>query len=92
MELIICAAVFIKDINRVFMGHRHPQAISAMHDGLSWRYNREQITSMPQVQGFMTSNNRFVGRDEAFKIAKKAKQILDESNTRGSELYSEDLY
>jgi len=92
MEKIICAAVRIDDINKVFYGHRHTHAIAAMHDGLSWEHSRKEITGMKTTQGFVSSTGRFVERNEAFKIAVDNDQILDMNDTRGNELYSEDLY
>ncbi len=92
MEKIICAAIKVNDIDKVFYGHRHSHAISAMHDGLSWEHSRKEIMSMKTIQGFVSSTGRFVERNEAFTIAMKNNQILDQNNTRGNELYSEDLY
>ena len=53
MEKIICAAIRIDESGRVFYGHRHTHAIGAMYDGLSWKYNRNQITGMKTTQGFV---------------------------------------
>lgn len=44
-------------------------------------------------QGFLTSKGRFVGREEAMKIAKEQNQIIRLSGSLNSEmLFSEDLY
>lgn len=40
------------------------------------------------IQGFLTSQNKFVDREEAAIIAFNMKQIVEEKKT----LYSEDLY
>lgn len=40
------------------------------------------------IEGFLTSNNRFVNRKEAGEISFKAKQ----TDILKSELYSEDIY
>lgn len=44
------------------------------------------------VQGFLTSDNRFVSRTEANKIAFEAMQIPQSVFEAKTELYSEDLY
>lgn len=44
------------------------------------------------IQGFMTSTARFVNRKEALKIALAANQVLDPSNIRANQLFSEDLW
>jgi hypothetical protein len=46
-----------------------------------------------EIQGFLTSNNRFVDRVEGLKIAIAGDQILPErKNILSSILYSEDVY
>jgi hypothetical protein len=106
-ERIICAAVWYKDLNGVvpdipkesylprnvdsgivFAGHRHHQCI----------YTKCTLTGLrdsesgESVQGFLTSMNRFVGREEALEIALRENQVIDLNNIRGSRLFSEDLY
>lgn len=104
-EYIACSAVWFKDLEFkkeipneqvnptniesgiVFCGHRHLQCIRTMN----------AITGLRQAEagawedGFITSKNRFVNREEGAKIALEVKQIkkLNYSNNR---LYSEDLY
>jgi hypothetical protein len=54
---------------------------------------KNKMKQNPQVQGFITNLDRFVGRSEAFDIAEKAKQILNyDNNTKCRNLISEDLY
>jgi len=43
-------------------------------------------------QGFMTDENKFVNRTEAYKIADKAGQILRRPDTTPGTLYTEDLW
>lgn len=43
-------------------------------------------------QGFLTSSGRFVRREEALKIALAANQVLDPSNIRAGQLFSEDVW
>lgn len=106
MEKILCAAVWYKDIilkkeipitvylpkniekGIVFCGLRHSQCI----------YSKCGITGLrdsesgENEQGFLTSKNRFVSREEALVIALKENQVLDLKEIRGNKLYSEDLY
>ncbi len=105
-EKIICAAVWYKEIpvkkdipvgstnprncptGLVFSGHRHGQCI----------YTKCAVTGLrdcesgENVQGFLTSKNRFVTRREALIIALDQGQVIDLSDVRGDKLYSEDLY
>lgn len=105
-EKIICAAVWYKELQLkknmpietylpknldrgvVFSGHRHGQCI----------YTKCAITGLRDAesgeneQGFLTSKNRFVSREEGLKIALENNQVRDKSQIRGNQLYSEDLY
>lgn len=105
-ERIICSAIWYKELSLkkelptysylpknlthgvVFCGHRHSQciytkcAVTGLRDAESGEY----------IQGFLTSNNRFVDRKEALEIALYQNQVLDVSKIRGNRLYSEDLY
>jgi hypothetical protein len=105
-EKIICAAVWYKDLELkkempeccylpkniqegiVFCGYRHAQCI----------YTKVSITGLRDAesgeneQGFLTSHNRFVSREEALTIALKENQVIDLSQVTGDRLFSEDLY
>lgn len=105
-EFIICAAVWYKEIELkknmpintylpknldkgiVFVQYRHGQCI----------YSKNAITGLRDAesgdneQGFLTSKNRFVSREEALQIALKENQVLDLKEIRGNRLFSEDLY
>lgn len=97
-EYILCAAIrrvcprttenpyFDSDINDVELGYRHCDI---------YRRFPASASKDPKDQGFYTSRNRFVGRNEAFLIAYHANQIpaslYDERGKEGK-LYSEDLY
>ena len=105
-EKILCAAVWYKEIKMlkefealiylpknidrgiVFCGFRHGQCI----------YSKYAITGLrdwesgEHEQGFLTSKNRFVSREEALEIALKENQVKDLNDIRGNKLYSEDLY
>lgn len=91
-ERIICAAIQIPETGKVFYGHRHDQCINSLNSELSWTMNRQQIAQVKKIQGFVTTNGRFVDRRDGLKIALKNNQILDKKEIRGDELYSEDLY
>ena len=105
-EKILCAATWYMDLKPVknlptytylpnnldkglvFCAHRHGQclnvkgAVTGLRDAESGKY----------IQGFLTSKNRFVDREEALQIALKENQVLNIHNIRGNRLYSEDLY
>jgi hypothetical protein len=106
-ERIICAAVWYKELESqypsmpkgvylpknldrgiVFSGWRHGQCI----------YTKCAITGLKDSesgdneQGFLTSKNRFVSREEGLKIALREGQVLDPNQIRGGRLFSEDLY
>jgi hypothetical protein len=104
-EYIICAANWYKDLplvnddldgfNRplncdrgiVFCGHRHHNCMYLMI-AITGLY---QHLAGEEIQGFLTSQNRFVNREDGAKIALKSGQI-DKLNYSTKDLYSEDLY
>jgi hypothetical protein len=57
MEIVICAAVRAKD-GKIIRGHRHNDAIRALHDIPGY----EQEHCHGDDQGFVTSTNRYVTR------------------------------
>lgn len=105
-ERILCAAVWYKEIpikkeipyintnpincttGLVFTGFRHGNCI----------YTKCSVTGLrdsesgENEQGFLTSKNRFVGREEALLIALKENQVINLDEIRGNRLFSEDLY
>lgn len=88
MEKIICAAIHNpKDEDMagyplIYCGHRHANIL----------WQSRAVSRNPHHQGFLTSSGRFVNRKEALDIALKNNQVLDQSQIRGNQLYSEDLY
>lgn len=101
-EFILCAANWYKDIvlkkifdsntlpfncdrGLVFCGYRHPHCMYSMSSITGLR----QCEAGEEVQGFLTSWNRFVDRREAAKIHVANGGKLNYST---EELYSEDLY
>jgi hypothetical protein len=89
-EIIICAAIKLPT-GKIYYGHRHCHCLDAMNGELSWTMNRQQIMQVEKKEGFITSQNRFVDREEAWKIAEENNQIIQQSGGKGT-LYSEDLY
>lgn len=95
-EKILCAAIWYKELpynvanpkncstGTVFCGYRHDTIINFKYV-LTGLRNAE---SGPYVQGFLTSKNRFVSREEAAELAFASKQITQQTKY----LYSEDLY
>jgi len=105
-EYILCAAIHYKELplvindipssllrpinieqGIVFCGYRHPHCLYQMV-ALT---GKSQHQAGEEVQGFLTSFNRFVDRKEAAKIALASGQVnkLFFSNET---LYSEDIY
>lgn len=90
-ELIICAAIRIGE--NVWRGHRHGHALQAMRDEMLWEHTQKEITAMKKEEGFITSKNRYVGREEARKIHEAGGfKSVDKDGYRGDILFSEDLY
>lgn len=71
----------------VFTGYRHPHCMYLMISLFGIRSVTPECGEYEQ--GFLTSHNRFVGREKAVLIAKLADQI---SESFTGQLYSEDLY
>lgn len=97
-ERIICAAIHYDDgkgregqpINIstgiVFSGYRHFNCMTLFHEFFDAKVTRD-------MQGFLTSENRYVDRKEAYFIAKKAGQLLhDKHDLSNPQLVSEDIY
>ena len=87
-EFILCAAINYH--GTIISGFRHADCYSLLKSLLP------QISEEPERkdQGFLTSQNRFVDRKEAFQIAKEQKQIIHHlfDDVDDNLLTSEDLY
>jgi len=86
-------AVRPKNIDRgiVVLGHRHGQVIWTVASLTGKRTVEVADDGVGEhEQGFLTNTNRFVGREEAMKIAVLADQLT--GATYGDFLYSENLY
>jgi hypothetical protein len=73
----------------VFCGFRHPHAMYSMCSITGKRSVTPEVGEY--VQGFLTNKNRFVDREEGYKIAYTAGQVEGEYR-EGRHLFSEDLY
>lgn len=99
-EWILCAAIHFDDgeyhdcqpsgisTGIVLCGHRHFNVFA--QTGLSV-VQRKQIGWVEKQQGFLTSRNRFVSREEAALIAQAAGQLKAPLHSV-KRLFSEDLY
>lgn len=69
--------------------------INLLRPDLSLKNNQEEyyrITCYNKYQDFLTSHNRYVSREEAYKIAKEQKQLINTIGTIKNRLLSENLY
>lgn len=86
-EIVICAAVKTRS-GKIFRGHRHSDAIKAAHEE-GWTMKDLGFAD----QGFITSLNRYVSREEGRKLQNEAGiKSADPEGYRGDTLFSEDLY
>lgn len=51
-----------------------------------------EMSKKSSAQGFMTNKGRFVRRDEAARIAKRAKQVVRDGRRKVTYLLSEDIW
>lgn len=93
-ERILCAAVMFRGKPR--LGRRHADCYDTIQDIIELSKADTILGERSEIEGFLTSDNRFVDRKEAWKIAEKAGQIrfgYGASNKDiDSELISENLY
>lgn len=95
-EIVICSAVKLG--NRIWRGHRHGHALQAMRDELGWEMTGKDLHNLyigdgKMEQGFITSKNRYVSREEG-RILQDLSGIksVDKDGYRYDTLFSEDLY
>ena len=88
-EFVICAAIRTKE-GKIYRGHRHSDAIhAAMDEG------NKLIDLSFADQGFVTSRNRYVTREEGRKLQDAAgikSADIEHPGYKGKTLFSEDLY
>lgn len=101
LEIVICAAIRLPN-GKLFLGHRHHDCIRTADEFVKWRAkNGEQvyvdIDAGPDAfgdQGFITSRNRYVDRQEGMRLQLAAgieSKSADGRGYRGTTLFSEDL-
>ena len=79
------------DIGIVVTGYRHGNCIATVKELSGLRSVKLATDGVGElIQGFLTNKNRFVDRQEAMIIARKANQLINEDHT--DTLFSEDLY
>lgn len=104
-EFILCAANHYNNLTYynsgpvnveqgfVICGRRHHDCIRIFAMMVGFPYSPEsQKLQNTEVQGFLTSKNRFVDRLEALQIAKEADQLITGAGNPKLGLFSEDLY
>lgn len=85
-EICICAAVKTTD-GIAIRGHRHGDCIQTIVR------MGHKVSKSPNSQGFITSKNRYVTREQGRKLQEKAGiKSADPEGYRGTTLFSEDLY
>jgi hypothetical protein len=96
--IILCAAIYYDDGKSYFF---QPKNIKTGYVICARRHHNciaiRQITTgkttiYEDVQGFLTSDDRFVDREEAMKIAIASGQVPNDETNVGYSLISEDLY
>lgn len=98
-ETVICAAIRLPD-GRVIRGHRHGDCIRTAKALVTWYHNPESgfggppwHESMGFDQGFISSRNRYVTREEGLALQHAAGiPSACPSGYRESQLFSQDLY
>ncbi len=85
---IVCAAIRRKDTGDIICGVRHFDRI--MYDTIVAR--REQQQWKDADQGFVDKNGRFLSRSEAWGIAERNGQIVNDPEWQKGTLHSEHLY
>lgn len=73
MERIICAA--IKYERTIVAGMRHSDCYVTLCELKGWDMKTATLPGR-DFQGFLTTENRFVSRKEAYEIAKREDQLL----------------
>lgn len=86
--MIVCAAIKDSRNGNVIGGVRHNCILNTIKD-LSIQIPKEN-----RIQGFLTDDNKFVDRYEAYTIALSCGQLSSttRNNKHNNELFSEDIY
>ena len=96
-EKIVCSAIRVAGIGRwdgLYLGLRHNDCFAEMKRFRDLVTNDDAVRVIMlrfSTQGFLTTKNRFVDREEAMQIAKSANQLIGNHGDK-NKLYSEDIY
>ena len=92
-EICICAAVRLAD-GRIFRGHRHHDCLRTAEAVVEWQeagsWEHKHLSG--HTQGFVTSKNRYVDRQEGLALQRAAGIESYARDGYRCELFSEDLY
>jgi hypothetical protein len=89
-EICVCAAIRMPD-GYIVRGHRHCHCIAAAYD--MPRYRESWECPQGDDQGFVTSRNRYVTREEGLALQLAAGIYSAKDNSYHKRvLFSEDLY
>lgn len=97
LEIVICSAIMLPG-GKIFRGHRHADCIETAFKFVTWNAGNDPgehhwNPNMCREQGFITSKNRYVGREKALQLQLNAGiESACPSGYRTKELFSEDLY
>lgn len=94
-ETVICSAIRLPD-GHIFRGHRHDSCIRTAFEFVCWNRGdnpgeHHWTADMCRNQGFITSRNRYVDREEGLRLQLAAGIKGFRGDYRG-QLYSEDCY
>lgn len=96
-EIVICSAIKLPN-GKIFRGHRHADCLRTAKAFVDWNGGVDPgehhwHRSMSRDQGFITSRNRYVDREEAYKLQIAAGiRSVSPGGYRSETLFSEDLY
>lgn len=92
---VVCAANMCPDTGHIILGARHWDESMHIHNGL-YRYAGYTDDDVKfSKQGFIDQHGVFMDRQEAWKVAEAAGQIIRRvggDTSKGGTLYSENLY
>jgi hypothetical protein len=88
---IKCAAIRVKDTGKIYEGRRHYNIMQSVDEDCNRLIKDCSMSAIDQ--GFVTEDGKFVGREEALKIAVECGQVKMENKVGNKYmLFSEDLY
>ena len=95
-EIVICSAIRLPN-GKIFRGHRHVDCARTAKEYVIWNGGFEPgehhwHPSLSGNQGFITSRNRYVGREEGLQLQIAAGIQSIRGGYHSTMLFSEDLY